>query len=237
LFRQSKAAEIAKFSASQLKENELAVFYLGTSGFIMRTAGQAVIVDPAGFLKDDEVIALKTVNLMLFTHDHSDHFSSGDTQTIFKETGASILAEPKVSSKLEGKIPADKLVRAESGRTYTFDDVTVHAIQGIHFGPILLYQIKMGGLTLFHGGDSGYVNLKDYSSQVAVVPVGGMSPTASPEAAYKMVSDIKPDAAIPMHGSDKQYREFEQKIREAMPKTTVITMQPYTARTIQVPSR
>jgi L-ascorbate metabolism protein UlaG (beta-lactamase superfamily) len=229
--------EILNFFASPLKEKELTVFYLEASGFIARTASQTVIVDPAGLLKNDEIKALKKVNLMLFTHNHSDHFSSDKTLTIFKATSAAILADPKVAKKLERTIPLDKLVSAEPGKTYNFDDVTATAIQGIHRGPIMLYKIKMGGITLFHGGDSGYVNLKDYPSQVAIVPVGGMYPTASPENAYKMVSDVKPDAAITMHGSDKQKQQFEQKVKESMPKTTVINMQPYTAKTISVPNR
>ena len=83
----------------------------------------------------------------------------------------------------------------------------------------MLYQIKMDGITLFHGGDSGYVSLKDYPSQIAIVPVGRMSPTASPENAFKMVADIKPQVAIAMHGSDKQKQHFEQKVKEAMPQT------------------
>jgi L-ascorbate metabolism protein UlaG (beta-lactamase superfamily) len=237
MFRRSKAVEIVEFFALPLKGSELAVFYLGVSGFIVRTAKQAVIIDPAGRLKNDEIKALKKVNLMLFTHNHLDHFSSGKAQAIFKVTGAAVLAEPKVADKLKGKIPSDKLASAEPGRTYGFGDVTATAVQGIHRGPIMLYQIKMGDITVFHGGDSGYVSLKDYPSQVAIVPVGGMSPTASPENAYKMVSDVKPDVAITMHGSDKQKRQFEQKVKEAMPQATVITMQPYTAKTISVSNR
>ena len=75
----------------------------------------------------------------------------------------------------------------------------------------MLYQVKMGGISVFHGGDSGYVSLKDYSSDVAIVPVGRMSPTASPEKAFQMVSDIKPKVAVTMHGSDKQKQQFELK--------------------------
>ena len=75
----------------------------------------------------------------------------------------------------------------------------------------MLYQIKMGGITLFHGGDSGYVTLKDYPSDIAFVPIGRMSPTASPENAYKMVVDVKPEVAVAMHGSDKQKQQFSRK--------------------------
>jgi L-ascorbate metabolism protein UlaG (beta-lactamase superfamily) len=234
MFRKSKADEISRFFASPLQKDELAVFYLDVSGFIVRSINHTVLIDPAGMLKDDEVTALKAVNLVLFTHDHLDHFSSGKTQAIFKATAAPVLAEPKVASKLEGKIPAGKLVSAEHGKTYTLGGVNVTAIQGIHRGPIMLYQIRMDGVALFHGGDSGYVSLKDYSSQVGIVPVGGMSPTASPENAYKMVADVKPDVAITMHGSDKQKQQFEQKVKEAMPQTAVLIMAPFTFKTVSI---
>jgi len=234
MFRKSKAEEIAGFFNLSLRMDELAVFYLNVSGFIVRSLSQTVLFDPAGMLKDDEVNALKSVNLVLITHDHMDHFSSGKTQEIFKATAASVLAEPKVAGKLKGKISDDKLVSAEAGKTYSFGGVTATAIEGIHRGPITLYQVKMDDVTLFHGGDSGYVSLKDYPSRVAIVPVGGMSPTASPENAYRMVADVKPYVAIAMHGSDKQKREFEQKVRETMPRTSVIKMAPYTSQTVSV---
>ena len=124
MFRKSEAAEIEKFFTLPLAKNELAVFYLGVSGFLARNMDQAVLIDPAGLLKKDEISALKAVNLVLFTHDHLDHFKSGATEAIFKATSAPVLAEAKVADKLKGKIPADKLVSAESGKTYTFGDVT-----------------------------------------------------------------------------------------------------------------
>ncbi len=99
----------------------------------------------------------------------------------------------------------------------------------------MLYQIKMDDVTVFHGGDSGYVTLKDYPSAVAIVPVGRMSPTASPENAYKMVADIKPDVAVTMHGSDKQKQQFEAKVKETMPQTVVYIMGSFTAKTVSVP--
>ncbi|HMK95244.1 MAG TPA: MBL fold metallo-hydrolase [Candidatus Limnocylindrales bacterium] len=237
MFRKSKAGEISGFFAIPMEKNGLAVFYLDASGFIIRSLNQTVLIDPAGMLKDDEVNALKAVNLILFTHDHLDHFSTRKTEAIVKATAAPVLAEPKVASKLEGKMPADKLVSAEDGKAYTLGGVTATAIQGIHRGPIILYQIKMDGVSVFHGGDSGYVSLKDYPSQVAIVPVGGMSPTASPENAYKMVADLKPDIAITMHGSDKQKQQFEQKVKQAMPQTTVLLMAPFTLKTFSVPQK
>lgn len=234
MFRRSRAEEISSFFAFSLQKNELSLFYLGVSGFIIRSISHSVLIDPAGMLKRDELNALKSINLVLFTHDHLDHFSSGKTQEIFKETVAPILAESKVAGKLQGKIPAEKLVSAENDKTYSLGDVAVTAIQGIHRGPIMLYQIKMDDITVFHGGDSGYVSLKDYPSKVAIVPVGRMSPTASPENAYKMVVDVKPEVAITMHGSDKQKHQFEEKIKETFPQTAVYIMDSFSAKTLSL---
>ncbi len=232
MFRESKAKEIQAFFAAPLQKNEFSVFYLGVSGFIIRSVGHSVLIDPAGMLKGDEVKALKGINIVLLTHDHLDHFSSGKTQEIFKETAAPVLAESKVFRKLKGKITNEKLVIAENGKTYTLGDVDVTAIQGIHRGPIMLYQFKMDDITVFHGGDSGYVNLKDYPSQVAIVPVGRMSPTASPENAYKMAADVKPDVAITMHGSSKQKEQFKEKVKVSMPQIEVYKMESFTAKTM-----
>lgn len=69
---------------------------------------------------------------------------------------------------------------------------------------------------------------------MAIVTVGGMSPTASPQNAFKMVSDLKPTVAVSMHGSEKQKREFESKVKEAMPQTDVLAMEPYSTKTLSL---
>lgn len=232
MFRRGRVEEIVEFFASSLAKNEVAVFYLGVSGVIVRAAGQAVVFDPAGFLKDDEASALKGVGLLLFTHDHLDHFSAGKTRVLFNATGASVLAEAKVAAKLKGKIPGDKIVSAESGKTYTFGGLAASAVVGVHRGPIMLFQVKMGGVTLFHAGDSGYVPLKDYRSDVAFLPVGRMSPTASPGDAFRMAVDLKPDVAVAFHGSGKQKRQFEAKVKDGLPQTSVLILEPFTSKKI-----
>lgn len=110
MFRKSKAQEIDEFFTLPLAKRELAVFYLGTSAFLARSMNQTVVIDPAGLLKKDEAGALESVNLVLFTHNHFDHFRPGTSEAIFKATGAPVLAEAKVANKLKGKIAAEKLV-------------------------------------------------------------------------------------------------------------------------------
>ncbi len=234
MFRRSKAEEIGSFFALELSENQIAVIYFGASGILARTPKQTVLIDAAGFLKDDETAALKEINLLLFTHSHMDHFSAGKTLKLFKKTGAPVLAEAKVADKLKGSIPDEKLTSATSGQTYAYGDLTVKAVQGVHRGPIMLFQIKMGNLLVFHAGDSGYVPLKDYQSQIAFLPTGGMSPTASPENAFKMASELKPNLVVVMHGSKGQHQKFENLLKEKMPQTKVIIPTLYTVQTLEI---
>ena len=98
----------------------------------------------------------------------------------------------------------------------------------------MLFQIKMGNLLVFHAGDSGYVPLKDYESQLAFLPTGRWSPTCSPENAFKMAADLKPKVVVAIHGSKGQHIEFENILKDKMPQTKVIIPKPYTAQTIEL---
>jgi len=135
-----KADEVRKLYASSLNRDEVAFMYLGYSGVIMRTSNRAIVIDPANLLEDEEVKALERVDLLLFTHSHGDHYDSRVALSIFKATGAPILAEPLVAGDLKGKMPSDKLTSSRPGETYAFDGITVSIVKGVHRGPINLYQ-------------------------------------------------------------------------------------------------
>ena len=112
MFRASKAKEISEFFDVSLEEDEVAIYFLGTSGIIARTSQTSVIFDPAGMLKKDEIATAKPLELVLFTHDHLDHFNGRDSKAIFEASNAQIVAEAKVADKLKGQIPVEKLVSA-----------------------------------------------------------------------------------------------------------------------------
>ncbi|MFH0749210.1 MAG: MBL fold metallo-hydrolase [Candidatus Bathyarchaeota archaeon] len=228
----NKVENIKKLFALQLKKEELAFIYLGFSGIIFRTSTKAIMIDPANSLKNEDIKHLDGIDLVLFTHNHGDHYSLIETLEIFKTTGAPILAESLVAENLKGKIPVEKLTSAILGTAFTLHDITVKVIQGIHRGPICLYQIQIGDLSIFHGGDSGYVTVKDYPSNLAFLPMGSPSPTASPDNAFKMAADIKPSIVVVIHGSLEQSKEFAAKIKNNIPNMTVIIPEPYALKII-----
>lgn len=225
--QKSKTDSVRKLFSLPLGRGEAAFLYLGYSGVILRGMGRTVAFDVANLLKGEEIGALESLDLLLFTHGHGDHYKSGETLEIFRATGAQILAESSVARDLRGKVPLDKLTTAEPGKTYSIGDFEITAISGIHRGPINLYQVKMVGSSVFHGGDSGYVSVREYPADLAFLPTGRPSPTASPEDALRMAMDIKPKVAVAIHGSAAQSNEFKKRVEEKIPETTVIIPEPY----------
>ena len=110
-----------------------------------------------------------------------------------------------------------------AGKSYTFGSIKVDVIKGIHIGPIELFRVTIGDFSLFHGGDSAYVALNKFPSQLAFLPTGDPSPTASPDDAFRMASDLNPKVVVAVHGSPGQSEEFRRRMQEKFPKTKIIT--------------
>ncbi|MCX7974812.1 MAG: MBL fold metallo-hydrolase [Candidatus Aminicenantes bacterium] len=228
--------EIKSLLAYVLEKNEVAFQYLGYSGVIIRTAQEAIIIDPADKIKEEDIraIPLGAISLILFTHDHYDHFHPSRTLSLFKASGATILAEANVINRLKGEIPTDKLVVASPDKPFQLGNITVKAIKGSHVGPIMLYHLTIGDLTIFHGGDSDYVPLSGLSADLAFLPAGEPSPTASPQAAFNMARDLKVKVVVALHGSSRQYQELEKLIQEKMKGTKIIIPLAYSINRIKL---
>jgi L-ascorbate metabolism protein UlaG (beta-lactamase superfamily) len=149
-------------------------------------------------------------------------------------TEARIVAEPSVARDLRGKVPSERLTSVEPSKTYGVGDFEIKTIRGVHLGPIILYRVRVGEISIFHGGDSGYVPVKEYPSGLAFLPTGGPSPTASPGDAVKMAVDLKSKTAVAIHGSASQNRAFEKGVRDRIPGISAIIPEPYKAEKVTI---
>lgn len=99
-------------------------------------------------------------------------------------------------------------MKANAGEKRELDGFSFTSVAGIHRGPIVLFLVEAGGISIFHGGDSAYVPLGGLRADLALVPTGSPSPTASPRDALRMISDLGPKVVAMFHGSASQHIEF-----------------------------
>jgi len=223
-FGKSKVEAIKQFYGLELGENEIGILYLGLAGVLIRVGGKTIAIDISEMLGKSEAEALQTLDYLLYTHGHYDHYNLRSCMWVFEETNTHIIAESSVYRELKGRVPDDNLVEAREGDILKFNGFTVRVIRGIHVGPIVLYLMDINGIKVFHGGDSGYVPLRGYSADLAFIPTGKPSPTASPNDALRMSIDLKPKVVIPVHGSRSEHDEFERLIEKNLPDVRVVLL-------------
>lgn len=207
----------------ELTEKEIKLLYLGYSAIILRTRNHTLIFDPTNLIGKREIEELKNARnlILLYTHDHYDHYDEKTLREIHNQTQCPIIIEPAMTTKTSMIIPKEKLYPAQPGKPIEIHGAKINGIKGLHRGPITLYHIQVDNIGIFHGGDSGYVKLEGYKTDIAITPTGDPSPTASPRDAYKMVIDLKPKIAIPIHGSTTQHNEFKKLVEKDIPEIKV----------------
>ena len=115
------------------------------------------------------------------------------------------------------------------------------AISGINIDEVIDEKYKLlgelgkgGDVSIFHAGDSSYVDMKKFPSDLVFLPTGNPSPTASPAKAMQMAADLKPQIAVTVHGSDGQNQEFTELMKEKMPKTKVMSPAQRTLKRVHI---
>lgn len=213
------AQSFEQFYLMPLEKGEVVFMPLGIySNIMVRTQDKVILFDPSVLIEPDlKILKTKGVDLVVYTHAHSDHFSKDTAIKLFKASNLYIVMDKHLAPQMENEMPKEKLIIAESGQSYTADDITITGLKGEHLGPIMLFRITVGNVSIFHGGDSAYVPLASMAADIAFVPTGAPSPTCSPEGAFRMVSDVKPKIIVPMHGMDSEHDAFRKLVKNELP--------------------
>jgi L-ascorbate metabolism protein UlaG (beta-lactamase superfamily) len=115
-------ANYVAFYSSTLGKNEVRFIFLGSAGVIINARKKTIVIDPGRMLEDSDIAQLKKggLDLILFTHNHGDHYNSATAAKLFKATGAPVLAQSLTVELLSGKIPVESIKTGLPGKTYTF---------------------------------------------------------------------------------------------------------------------
>ena len=187
------------------------------SGFQIKTDDKVIYIDPI------EVGNPEPADFILITHAHPDHFSIKDIKNIIKEE-TTIICSKGVSKKLKN-IKNEIRIATPNEQLY-FDGFSIETVLAYNVKPVLLwikahpksienvgYVLTLeNGIKIYHAGDTDYVpEMKELNDMdVALVPIGGDNLTMNEEEAAKIINEIEPKIAIPMHYEIKNVEELNR---------------------------
>jgi L-ascorbate 6-phosphate lactonase len=173
----STPADLARLP---LGAGQVALWWLGQAGFVLRGGGTTLLLDP--FLSEghDRLVPLpftpeqvSGVNAILCTHEHLDHLD-GDSLPAMAAASphASFVVPAPIVSRVTGLgIARERVVGAQPDEPVELDGVTVYPVPALHgvnmtdaysFGRELSdgryrylgYVVDAGGVRVYHAGDT-----------------------------------------------------------------------------------
>jgi len=140
-------------------------------------------------------------DLILVSHDHSDHCSPEDVENIRREATI-VVASSSAAGKLRAPVrvlPAGKTIEAagvtvEAVPAYNVDK-KFHPRDAGHIG----FIVHLGSERLYFAGDTDLIpEMTGLACDVALLPVSGVY-TMTAEEAARAAGVIRPRVAVPMH--------------------------------------
>jgi len=181
------------------------------SSFRIKENGKLIYIDPLALNNTD------LVDYIFITHPHLDHFSIKDIKIILKPETV-IICPKRVANKL-GDCNYE-IREVKPGDSFYLDNkLKVEAVAAYNLKSALLwlkahpkskqnvgYVLNIDSVRIYHTGDTDYIpemeNIRDIN--LMLVPIGSDNLTMNVEDAARLVNQIKPKIALPMHYEIKE---------------------------------
>jgi len=178
------------------------IHWLGHDGFRIDGTGVVIYLDPYKIKEGGP-----KADLILITHDHSDHDSPEDVAKI-QQPSTIIVTGSAAAAKLSGQIqivkPGDRIdVKGVSIQAVPAYNINKFRSPGVPFHPkesaYVGYILTVNGVRIYHAGDTDVIpEMKTIACDVAMLPVSGIY-VMTAEEAVEAARLIHPKLAIPMH--------------------------------------
>ena len=193
------------------------VTWIGQGGLYLQMGGQKIIIDP--YLTDsvaaidpakarriavDESVFDIEPDVLLFTHDHLDHYDPETVERfLVQEHGFTVLAPGTCWQKARVHKGNHNYVLFDEGTEWTQGDVRFTAVKAVHSDPYAIgILIEAEGKTVYVTGDTLYSKkileqLPDID--LIFLPINGMGNNMNMADAARFVKDSKATLAVPIH--------------------------------------
>jgi L-ascorbate 6-phosphate lactonase len=215
------------------------VWWLGQSGFLVKSAEVTLLIDPylsehlttkyEGSARPHVRMTrapvrgarLSGIDLVIASHKHSDHLDPGTVPDVLASSPRARLVLPAaILDHAEGLgLPRRRLVGLDAGETHDQPGVRIRALPSAHEGLdtdnlghhlYLGFVIEVGGLRLYHSGDSlAYSGLAAAIGldplDVMFLPVNGRDPSRgvpgnmTAAEAVDLANQVRPRFVVPHH--------------------------------------
>jgi len=212
-----------------LKKGEVAFLWFNNySGVVIKTPTKTFVVDPA----DVDPAIFKTVDALLITHEHHDHFDQLLTNEIYRRTQCPVVADSTSANILKDSLPARKLHEMRVGKEIKIDNISIRAEGFRHpaTAPVSYLITTEDGVKIYHSGDSlPYPEMKKIGERsppdLVFCTVGIPAPGASPETGLEIVKMVKPKVAIPYHASAADRKKFAELVVKEAPNVKCVVIE------------
>jgi L-ascorbate metabolism protein UlaG (beta-lactamase superfamily) len=168
------------------------ITWYGQNSLRIELAGKLIWIDPAG------VFVSEKADIILVTHDHSDHYSLSDIERL---SGPATV----VLAAFDG----EGLTRIKPGDVKKIDALTIEAVPAYNIKKAQNHPKSAGfcgfilsaeGVRIYDAGDTERIpEMKDISCDIALLPLGQTYTMASVDDAVQSALDVKAKIAIPVH--------------------------------------
>lgn len=186
--------------------------YFGHSAFQIETQGTTLLVDP--FLTDNPHTEVSPdeleADVILLTHAHADHW--GDTPAIAERTGALVISNFEIISRLQQEHDHENVHPLNEGGKLAFDWGSVEAVHarhtssfadGTYGGTPNGHILHLEGSCIYNAGDTApFAEMEwigsDHDVDLAILPIGGCF-TMGIDGALRAAEMVRPSQILPVH--------------------------------------
>lgn len=205
-----------------LGPDQAALWFLGQAGYVIRSAGVTVAIDPyltnSAAANAPEFTRLfpppilpedLRVDLFLVTHDHLDHLDPETIRRYPHQTHTQFVAPRFAARKLiELGVPPQQVLRLDSGDLWNGPNLTIRGVFALPTGADVLDTTGFlltfaNGRNVYHTADTAFTPLLLQAApkgvEVLLAPINGKWGNLNAERAAELTAAVGPRYVLPNH--------------------------------------